>query len=394
MTVPRLGRRLLTIVLVCTVGHALPEKCVRAQIFSDDFDDLAAVSRYTQPFFSLEQAPLDGFVDYAFDYGVNFGLGSAPNSTGGTTVGIGVSLNPDDDGAIDEGEGIGVSPLIDGLPNDYTMTIDAIAMYLIGGGASEHIVVGINADRTATPYIFSPAGPGQFFSVPHDSGLDNPGFVDDYYRIADGAITELYDGDDEDGDPAPDASTVGVFPEGTDPLFNDPGFPGNQWMTITLTKGGNILKFYINDFLIDTFDASGGTTSGHIVLGGADLFNSSNLTNMVVFDNLVVTEGVHPPAPPVGDDADFDGNAIVDGEDFMLWQRGLGANPGSAAPMDGDANGDLFVNDLDLAVWSEQYGTGAPAAATTAPEPATIGLAALALAGRRRRRRLRGRRFA
>ena len=78
-------------------------------------------------------------------------------------------------------------------------------------------------------------------------------------------------------------------------------------------------------------------------------------------------------------DADFDGNGIVDGGDFLTWQFNYGAvvPPGTA----GDANGDGVVNDDDYDVWEDQFGS-APAAPVVAgvPEPAAGALALLALA--------------
>jgi hypothetical protein len=54
--------------------------------------------------------------------------------------------------------------------------------------------------------------------------------------------------------------------------------------------------------------------------------------------------------------ADFDGNNVVNGRDFLAWQRGFGIS-GAATLEDGDANGDGDVDGDDLAAWQAQYGT-------------------------------------
>jgi hypothetical protein len=74
-------------------------------------------------------------------------------------------------------------------------------------------------------------------------------------------------------------------------------------------------------------------------------------------------------------DADFDNNAIVDGRDFLIWQRNIGVGTSNAM---GDANGDSAVNAADLAVWRTQFGGSPPAegALAAVPEP---GAAVLAL---------------
>jgi hypothetical protein len=86
--------------------------------------------------------------------------------------------------------------------------------------------------------------------------------------------------------------------------------------------------------------------------------------------NNILAEG------DVVEDADFDGDDDVDGNDFLIWQRGLGV--GTTQPA-GDADGNGSVNALDLAVWKAQFGLPATPAAAAIPEPASVGLAALAV---------------
>jgi hypothetical protein len=74
-------------------------------------------------------------------------------------------------------------------------------------------------------------------------------------------------------------------------------------------------------------------------------------------------------------DADFDNDGDVDGNDFLIWQRGLG--PGSNAT--GDANDDGDVDQADLAIWESRFGTVAVAAAAGVPEPSALVLAGVAL---------------
>jgi hypothetical protein len=69
------------------------------------------------------------------------------------------------------------------------------------------------------------------------------------------------------------------------------------------------------------------------------------------------------------EDADFDDDGDVDGQDFLVWQRGLGV--AAATPAQGDADDDDDVDANDLAIWRSQFGEPA---ATAIPEPATIGL--------------------
>lgn len=79
---------------------------------------------------------------------------------------------------------------------------------------------------------------------------------------------------------------------------------------------------------------------------------------------------------------DFDGTGTVDGRDFLMWQRTLGA---SGANLPADGNNDGVVNAADLALWKQSFGQ---VAASAIPEPAGIPLLAAGIAGvfvRRRR---------
>lgn len=92
----------------------------------------------------------------------------------------------------------------------------------------------------------------------------------------------------------------------------------------------------------------------------------------------VVKFGALPTFNPSA--GDYNGDGLVDGADFLAWQRGFGSNvtPGSGA--DGSGNG--VVDAADLTVWKGGFGGAnvAVAPATAAiPEPATISILLTAL---------------
>ncbi len=94
--------------------------------------------------------------------------------------------------------------------------------------------------------------------------------------------------------------------------------------------------------------------------------------------NLLTVE--YSTAPLTGD---YDLNNRVDGRDFLLWQRTLGATVPIGTAADGDNSGKIDAG--DLTVWRGAYSTSA-AAAVGVPEPASaalVGAAAALLAGRR-----------
>ncbi len=82
---------------------------------------------------------------------------------------------------------------------------------------------------------------------------------------------------------------------------------------------------------------------------------------------------------PIPGDYNFDGN--VDAADYTVWRDTEGSfGPGLAA----DGNNDLVINGLDYDIWVANYGyTSSPsfATASSVPEPTTIMLGLLAVAG-------------
>ncbi|MBA4106454.1 MAG: hypothetical protein C0485_11910 [Pirellula sp.] len=73
---------------------------------------------------------------------------------------------------------------------------------------------------------------------------------------------------------------------------------------------------------------------------------------------------------------DFNNDSRVDGQDFLVWQRG-----GSPAPLSAD----------DLNAWKTGFGTAAAPTVGAVPEPSTLGLLTLASVAMCRQRRCAGR---
>lgn len=93
--------------------------------------------------------------------------------------------------------------------------------------------------------------------------------------------------------------------------------------------------------------------------GDFDLFGANwDGTNQV---DLWIN-GTDPTTMP----GDFNGDYIVDGDDYLSWQRGESPNP---------------LSESDLADWEANYGTVAPlwADSSLVPEPTTYALALAAL---------------
>ncbi len=75
-------------------------------------------------------------------------------------------------------------------------------------------------------------------------------------------------------------------------------------------------------------------------------------------------------APAPANNSDFNNDGLVDGADFLIFQRGVGLT-GQTGKTNGNANSDTVVDGADLAIFQARYG-GAPqtAVAAAVAEPA------------------------
>lgn len=157
------------------------------------------------------------------------------------------------------------------------------------------------------------------------------------------------------------------------------GVEYDYWINAAATSGADdVLQVLVGGNVIDTLPLTG-TTIGFI-RGRIASFASSHdgfaatlefrlvdvagygLESAVRIDDASLVES----APAVG--ADLDDNAIVDGADFLRWQRGFGTYL-NASRSAGDANDDGNVLADDLAVWRAGYGE-APSIAAVPAAPA------------------------
>lgn len=161
--------------------------------------------------------------------------------------------------------------------------------------------------------------------------------------------------------------------------FDPNGLPvGSPVSTGTLSTDPNSSAGPYKDRYVDMhfFDIVGAEEGDVFVIGvtsGKGSFGNAGISGFS-FDVL----------PDI--DADFNDDHVVDGEDFLILQRGFGVGTTHA---EGDANQDNVVNNDDLKYWEACYGTVISAAVlATVPEPTTVvlfGMGGLALLGLRRR---------
>lgn len=274
---------------------------VQAQVvFTEDFDDGAAATRWSAPIVEAETGVFDGQVDYAFDYGA-IGLPAAPGSA--STTGVLFEVNTTDAGDVDEGEAVAIAPNGFTLP-DGSYRLSAQAYFNVesqNGGSTEFGLFGVH-----TAAFNAPADAGLNDDVPFDFGISNgnglaymasgdSGAFNDFHRFQDpgnldaGTQTGLGSYDAQ-------AAAGAVFDNITDPV-NDG--PRGQWIEIAVERIGTTASFIVDGVVVDTIFNADDYSGGSILIGYADFFNSVAVTTFEVGPDPTPTDGSDGP---FGDD--------------------------------------------------------------------------------------------
>jgi len=156
-----------------------------------------------------------------------------------------------------------------------------------------------------------------------------------------------------------------------------PGSFGFAWHKVVVTKNAGVVTWDVNDTRIATYDASALTLGGNNIALGVSDVNTTTARHpslvFTVFDNLVVSD---LPGALAGD---FNDDQLVNGADLSQWQGDFGLNAESDADADADSDGEDFL------IWQRNLGATA-SIPTSVPEPATwtlLATAALPLSRRR-----------
>jgi hypothetical protein len=175
-------------------------------------------------------------------------------------------------------------------------------------------------------------------------------------------------GDSEPGGDWTIITTIDLSGEASD--WHDLGIDIDDLGNVTATFDDQVFNFTTSTDLLGTFYV--GYREGDGVAGVPATFRPPT------YDLI---------ASVVDDNADFDDDGDIDGNDFLIWQSGFGIDDGSAQPGDGDANSDGNVNATDREIWQDQFGTTSVSALSAVPEPSSALMVAIALFGMAYRRK-------
>lgn len=309
----------------------------RAQVlFSDDFQTDSSAAWEVFP--GSADGVSDYTVEWAFDYGtatyvsngVTQTIPPAPNSAGGATRGVKITVNNSDETAAQAA--VSLYPKGKTFSGDYALKVDMWMNYngpAFGGtGSTEHAAFGLNHAGDKVVWDLSPSGTdlgdGVWFSVAGEAGAgttlsDYNAYVGDGWLpparlgVPDGGYLDR----DEDGTAEREINAAAASPlkeAFPAPPGETPGAPGKQWVQVELRQrtvgtGETYVTWLMNGYVIAEHNqgespnyVSTPQTSGNLMLGYMDCFSSianPRADNYVIFDNLRVESLAGVPLKPV-----------------------------------------------------------------------------------------------
>jgi hypothetical protein len=292
--------RAVTSILAASIGLLATS---RADIvYSDNFDSGMSALNW-----EFRQSSFDSSVDFAFDYST-LGIPSAPNSVGGTTLGMRFLVNQSE-GVF---QGISATPLNQAFNGDFVLRFDLwmnfVGPFPAGGsGSTQMASFGWGANGTTT----------QWASSNHSllfAGSGDGGTAQDYrvYRSAGGApmlpSTGVYAAGTSDslpdsrnntepyysslgGETAP-AAQLALYPGQTGTTAA--GTMGMAWRDVVVAKTGDTVTWTLDGLLIATVPIEGiGFGGENIVFGMFDInatssTDANDFLNTAIYDNIRV----------------------------------------------------------------------------------------------------------
>ena len=164
---------------------------------------------------------------------------------------------------------------------------------------------------------------------------------------------------------------VDIVPGTTFNSFVSQGYNlvGNGLATANFNATGD--QTNVTDPMLSGLTFNGGPTLNHAIMPGSPAANAGDPSFSAGSQSPALTADQRGLARVQGgridigsyesdiidtDPADFNGDGITDGFDFLTWQLGFGST--NTAKTNGNANGDESIDGADLMIWEDTYGDG------------------------------------
>ncbi|MBI5383220.1 MAG: hypothetical protein HZA90_00890 [Verrucomicrobia bacterium] len=252
-------------------------------LFSDDFD--TDTSANYAVVFGAENGVDDKTVLFSYDYSAD-NIPSAPHSVDGTNRGLKLTVNKNN--TVASAAGVNIYPLGLSLSNEFALRFDMYERFSsAAAGTTEHSIFGLNHSGSRTNRALTGGGlvggDGLWFAVESDGSASSSARSYALFASTNPAVAPPFS--------AVSARTMDPF--FTAPPFLANGAPSGQWVDVEVTQtnlsGNLIITWKINAVVILVRTNTTPYTSGTIMLGHMDSFNSIGSTsNYTIFDNVRV----------------------------------------------------------------------------------------------------------
>lgn len=270
-----------------------------ATLFSDAFESDSSAN------YGIKFSAANGISDYKAEFGFDYsGEGIAPSPRGnGSTKGVRLTVNKND--ATASAASVNAYPNGLNVSGDFLLKADMFLTYnTIAAGTTEHAILGVNHSGVLTNRHGSAGSDGVWFAIETD-GSASGGRSYVVYTATNATSVPLVEA-------KPASQFASVF---TVPPFLAAGAPSGDWVDVSVRQTGNVITWRVNDTLIARKTNTTSSTSGNIMIGYMDTFNSIGSTNnFVVYDNLrVISLGGGAPTGELKVTS-----AKVDGQNFVI----------------------------------------------------------------------------
>jgi photosystem II stability/assembly factor-like uncharacterized protein len=310
------------VVITNTAGSVTSAPAMLAFNFTDDFDGYISPVTVTnigttngyKIFFNAASGGLDFKAIFGFNYStVTYptNIISAPNSVGGSTKGLYLTVNKD---ATSAAAAVNFYPTNQTLSGNYSLKFDVWMNWANGAVSTESLLFGINHSGNVTNQVSLATSDGLFFAMNAEGGsTSSSGTLRDFSAFRGGgagAAPILMLTNNTTFGPTPllapqfDNSNPGftnLFPAKTISGWATNvgvGTPGNGWVQVEVRQVNNLITWLLNGTAVAQYTNTYGYTNGSILIGYNDTFSSIGDTNsFAVLDNIRVEP--YPVTSPV-----------------------------------------------------------------------------------------------
>lgn len=304
-------RRWMAALPVLALGWNVHTLTAATVLYSDDFD--ADTSANWAVFNEGQNGTPDFDVKFSFDYSA-VGIPAAPNTVGGTTRALRLTVNKNDDVA--DRAAVSLFPKDQVFGGNYALRFDMWMNYpgaafgAGGEGSTEFSFFGLNFLGDKMSWPFSLDSDGLAFAATGEGGAAGD------YRTFEGVTGQAmarktgtaggfldHDGaggpEDENFLLPKDHPLQVMFPT---PPYESEGSPGKHWVEVEVRQENNEIVWSINGYEMSRRPNSSPWTGGNIMLGYMDVFASICIPKdqgYVLYDNVRVVSLEDQPSTTI-----------------------------------------------------------------------------------------------